>query len=55
MRLGIRNEEIGAVRSGHSAEFVLDEAALRHGVDALVAFARTMGSGALQLPGKPNP
>ncbi|MGC8484461.1 MAG: M20 metallopeptidase family protein [Candidatus Baltobacteraceae bacterium] len=44
MRLGVRNEAIGAVRSGHSAEFVLDEAALAHGVDALVAFARAYGS-----------
>ena len=46
MRLGVRNEAIGAVRSGHSAEFILDEAALAHGVDALVAFAMTFGAAA---------
>jgi len=55
MRLGVRNEGIGAVRSGHSAEFILDEAALAHGVDALLAFVDALGSGELPLGGKRNP
>jgi amidohydrolase len=45
IRLGIRNEQTGAVHSGHSPEFRIDEAALPVGVQTLVAFARSVGSG----------
>ncbi len=45
VRLGIRNEKIGAVHSGHSPEFRIDEAALPVGVQTLIAFARSVGSG----------
>jgi amidohydrolase len=45
IRLGIRNEETGAVHSGHSPEFKIDEAALPVGVQTLVAFATSVGSG----------
>ena len=54
MRLGVRNEEIGAHRSGHSAEFILDEAALAHGVDALVAFAVAFGAPGALIEKKRN-
>ncbi len=47
IRLGIRNEQTGAVHSGHSPEFRLDEAALPVGVQTLVAFATSVGSGAV--------
>ena len=55
MRLGVRNEAIGALRSGHSAEFILDEAALTHGVDALVTFALTFGARGALNAAKRNP
>lgn len=45
VRLGIRNEETGAVHSGHSPEFRIDEAALPVGVQTLVAFATGVTSG----------
>lgn len=45
VRLGIRNEERGAVHSGHSPEFRIDEAALPVGVQTLVAFARGVAGG----------
>ncbi len=45
VRLGVRNESIGAVHSGHSAEFRLDEAALAVGVRTLIAFAVGVGGG----------
>jgi amidohydrolase len=45
IRLGIRNEQTGAVHSGHSPEFRIDEAALPVGVQTLVAFATAVGSG----------
>lgn len=45
VRLGIRNEQTGAVHSGHSPEFRIDEAALPVGVQTLVAFATSVGSG----------
>ena len=45
VRLGIRNEGTGAVHSGHSPEFRIDEDALPVGVQTLVAFARSVGSG----------
>ena len=43
MRLGVRNEAQGAVHSGHSALFRIDEAALPVGVATLECFARTIG------------
>lgn len=45
VRLGIRNESIGAVHSGHSPVFKIDEAALPVGVQTLVAFATGVTSG----------
>jgi metal-dependent amidase/aminoacylase/carboxypeptidase family protein len=45
VRLGIRNEQTGAVHSGHSPQFRIDEAALPVGVQTLVAFATAVGSG----------
>ncbi|MBV9103853.1 MAG: amidohydrolase [Candidatus Eremiobacteraeota bacterium] len=44
-RLGIRNEATGAVHPAHSPLFRLDEAALKGGIETLVAFARGAGSG----------
>lgn len=49
IRLGIRNEQSGAVHSGHSPEFRIDEAALPVGVQTLVAFARSVGSGEVKF------
>jgi amidohydrolase len=48
IRLGVRNESIGAVHSGHSPQFVMDEAALPVGVQTLVAFATAVGSGGIR-------
>lgn len=45
IRLGIRSEKSGATFPGHSAQFRLDEEALPVGVQTLVAFARSVGSG----------
>ncbi|HEY9179572.1 MAG TPA: M20 family metallopeptidase [Candidatus Baltobacteraceae bacterium] len=45
VRLGIRNEARGAVHSGHSPEFRIDEAALPVGVQTLVAFATSVANG----------
>lgn len=45
IRLGVRNEAIGAVHPAHSPEFRLDEAALAVGIRTLVGFARGVGSG----------
>jgi amidohydrolase len=47
IRLGVRNESIGAVHSGHSPQFLIDEAALPVGVQTLVAFATAVGSGGI--------
>jgi amidohydrolase len=47
IRLGVRNESIGAVHMGHSPEFKIDEGALKHGVETLVAFAVGVSSGAI--------
>jgi amidohydrolase len=47
IRLGVRNESIGAIHSGHSPQFVIDEAALPVGVQTLVAFATAVGSGGI--------
>ena len=45
VRLGIRNEALGIVHSGHSPQFRIDERALPVGIATLVAFARAGGSG----------
>ncbi|MGP6190299.1 MAG: M20 metallopeptidase family protein [Vulcanimicrobiaceae bacterium] len=45
VRLGIRNEQFGSIHPGHSPQFKVDEAALAHGIGALVAFARGVGEG----------
>ncbi len=45
IRLGIRNEREGAVHSGHSPAFRIDENALPIGIETLVAFASGFGSG----------
>jgi amidohydrolase len=47
IRLGVRNESIGAIHSGHSPQFLIDEAALPVGVQTLVAFATAVGSGGI--------
>jgi len=49
-RLGIYNEALGSVHSGHSPQFRLDEAAIPTGIATLVAFAEGVTSGALPLP-----
>ncbi len=49
VRLGIRNEAVGAVHYVHSARFRLDEGAIPVGIATLVAFARGVGSGAVPL------
>jgi len=46
-RLGIRNEALGSIHSGHSPQFRLDEEAIPTGISALVAFADAVTSGAL--------
>ncbi len=46
VRLGVRNEEVGAVHPLHSALFRIDENALRVGVKTLVSFALMVTSGA---------
>jgi amidohydrolase len=46
-RLGIRNEALGSIHSGHSPQFRLDEEAIPTGITALVAFADAVTSGAL--------
>ncbi|HYZ17443.1 MAG TPA: M20 family metallopeptidase [Candidatus Acidoferrum sp.] len=50
VRLGIFNEEIGSIHSGHSPQFRLDEGAIPTGIRTLVAFARGVGDGAIALP-----
>ncbi len=50
VRLGIYNEEVGSIHSGHSPQFRLDEGAIPTGIAALVAFARGIGSGAVPVP-----
>jgi amidohydrolase len=49
IRLGVRNERVGAIHSGHSPEFRIDEDALPVGVASLVAFATGVGSGEIRL------
>ena len=48
VRLGIYNEALGSVHSGHSPQFRLDEAAIPTGIATLVAFAEGVTSGAIQ-------
>ncbi len=45
VRLGIRNEELGAIHAGHSPLFRIDEGALRYGIETLVAFAKGVCEG----------
>src|SRR5579864_6362669 len=49
IRLGVRGEKAGAVHPGHSPQFRINEDALPVGVQTLVAFARTVGSGEVAL------
>ena len=49
VRLGIYNQEVGSIHSGHSPQFRLDEGALPTGIRTLVAFARGVGAGSLPL------
>lgn len=49
IRLGVRNEALGAVHYVHSAQFRLDEGALPIGISTLVAFARAVTGGELAL------
>jgi amidohydrolase len=48
VRLGIYNERLGSVHSGHSPQFRLDEDAIPTGIATLVAFADGVTSGAIQ-------
>ncbi len=50
VRLGIYNERVGSVHSGHSPQFRLDEDAIPTGITTLVAFARAVGDGSLAVP-----
>lgn len=52
VRLGIYNEAVGSVHSGHSPQFRLDEGAIPTGIAALVAFARAVGSGDVPVPAR---
>ena len=45
VRLGIYNEAVGSIHSGHSPRFRLDEEALPTGIATLVAFATAITSG----------
>lgn len=49
IRLGVRNEAIGAVHYVHSPQFKLDEAAFPTGIATLVAFAHGVTSGRVSL------
>jgi amidohydrolase len=48
-RLGIYNEKLGSIHSGHSPQFRLDESAIPTGIATLVAFAEGVTSGAIGL------
>ncbi|HEV3088833.1 MAG TPA: M20 family metallopeptidase [Candidatus Elarobacter sp.] len=50
VRLGIYNEEVGSIHSGHSPQFRLDESAIPTGIKTLVAFARGVGDGSVSVP-----
>ena len=52
VRLGIYNEAVGSIHSGHSPQFRLDEGALPTGIATLVAFARGVGDGSVSLPAR---
>jgi amidohydrolase len=54
VRLGIYNETVGSVHSGHSPQFRLDEAAIPTGIAALVAFARGIGDGSVAITAHPS-
>ncbi len=49
-RLGIRNEALGSIHSGHSPHFRIDEAAIPTGITTLVTFAQGVTSGAMLPP-----
>ena len=49
VRLGVRSERDGAVHSGHSPQFVVDENALPLGIRTLVTFATGVASGEIPL------
>ena len=53
VRLGIRNEAIGAVHPAHGPRFKVDEDALAVGIATLVAFAHGVGDGTLAIPDRP--
>jgi IAA-amino acid hydrolase len=50
VRLGIYNEAVGSIHSGHSPQFRLDEGAIPTGIATLVAFARGVGDGSVRVP-----
>ncbi len=54
VRLGVRTEHGGAVHSGHSPEFRIDESALPLGIRTLVAFATGIGGGEIPLERAPS-
>ncbi len=47
VRLGVRNDALGAIHPAHGAQFLIDEAALPVGIRTLVAFALGVGTGRL--------
>ncbi|HTJ25789.1 MAG TPA: M20 family metallopeptidase [Candidatus Limnocylindria bacterium] len=49
VRLGIYNQELGSIHSGHSPQFRLDEGAIPTGIRTLVAFARGVGDGSVTI------
>jgi amidohydrolase len=49
-RLGIYNEALGSIHSGHSPQFRLDEGAIPTGIATLVAFADGITSGEIPIP-----
>jgi len=52
VRLGIYNEAVGSIHSGHSPQFRLDEGAIPTGIETLVAFARGVGDGSVAIPSR---
>ncbi len=52
VRLGIYNEAVGSIHSGHSPQFRLDEDAIPTGIRALTAFARSVGDGSVPIPAR---
>jgi amidohydrolase len=50
VRLGIRNERLGAIHTVHSPQFKLDEAALGIGIETLTTFARGVTEGTIAVP-----